>query len=230
MLTKPGARSVRGSWQVRFAALGGVVGPILFAVLVVVAGVVYDGYSHISQKISELGGEGAEYVILQNFNFAIIGVLILGFSWALARTLGPSYLGPVLVGYFGLVFIAHAWIPCDLGCKGETTIGLLHNVTGLSGFLATIMGMVVLTRRWRSDPTWQSYVSFTRGAVAVAFAGLVWFVITQAADIQSLAGIAQRIFAGTLLLWIAVTAWKLHRVLEPHRSSGGALAEVATPG
>lgn len=230
MLTKPGARSVRDSRPVRFAALGGVVGPILFAVLVVVAGVVYDGYSHISQKISELGGEGAEYAILQNFNFAMIGVLILGFSWALARTLGPSYLGPVLVGYFGLVFIAHAWIPCDLGCKGETTIGLLHNVTGLSGFLATIMGMVVLTRRWRSDPTWQSNAGFTRGAVAVAFADLVWFVITQAADIQSLAGIAQRIFAGTLLLWIAVTAWKLHRVLEPHRSSGDAPAEVATPG
>ncbi len=224
MLAELGTRSVRRRWPVRLGALGGVVGPILFAVLVVVAGVVYDGYSHVSQKISELGGTGAEYAILQNFNFAIIGVLILGLSWALAGTLGPPYLGPALIGYFGLVFIAHAWIPCDLGCKGETTIGLLHNVTGLSGFLATIIGMLVLTRRWRSDPTWESHASFTRGAVVAASAGLVWFVVTQAADIQGLAGIAQRTFAGALLLWIAATAWKLHRLLEADTSSSDVVA------
>lgn len=210
-------------------ALGGVIGPILFAFLVFIAGVVYEGYSHISQKISELGGEGAEYAILQNLNFAIVGVLILGFSWALARTVGPPHLGPALVGYFGLVLFAHAWIPCDLGCKGETTIGLLHNVTGLSAFLATIVGMLVLARRWRVEPTWQSHAGFTRGAVVVALAGLVWFVITQAADIQSLGGIAQRTFAGALLLWIAVTAWKLHLLLEPDTSSSAVDAGVVSP-
>lgn len=220
-------RAARDSRAVRLAALGGVIGPVLFWVLVVVAGVVYDGYSHVSQKISELGGEGAEYAIIQNLNFAILGVLILGFSWALARTIGPSYLGPALVGYFGLVLLAHTWVPCDLGCKGETTIGLLHNITGLSAFIATIVGMLLLARRWREDPTWQSYVRFTRGVVSVAFGGLVWFVITQAADFQSLAGIAQRTFAGAILLWIAVTAWKLRRRLEPDTSPSDVEAGVA---
>lgn len=199
-------------------------GPILFALLVVVGGVVYGGYSHVSQKISELGGEGAEYAILQNLNFAFVGVLILGFSWALARTIGPSHLGPTLIGYFGLVFLAHAWIPCDLGCNGETTVGLLHNVTGLTGFVATIAGMFVLARRWRRDPAWQTYAGFTWGAMSVALAGLTWFVITQAADLQSLAGIAQRTFAGALLLWIGATAWKLHRLLQTDTSSSDFIA------
>jgi hypothetical membrane protein len=228
MAVKFGEGSARGSRPVRLAALGGVVGPVLFVVLVVFAAAMYDGYSHVGQKISELGGEGAEYAIIQNLNFAATGVLIVGFSWALARTVGPRYLGPALVGYFGLVLIAHAWIPCDLGCKGETTIGLLHNVTGLSGFLAAITGMFVLARRWRSDPTWRSHADFTRSAIAVALAGLVWFVITQAANIQSYAGVAQRIFAGALLLWIAVTAWRLHRLLEPTTASGDVAAGVAT--
>jgi len=40
----------------RLAVIGGVIGPILFAVLVVVGGILYDGYSHTSQKVSELGG------------------------------------------------------------------------------------------------------------------------------------------------------------------------------
>jgi hypothetical membrane protein len=219
-------QAAKGERAVRLAALGGVLGPILFAALVIVGGLAYDGYSHVSQKISELGGEGAENAVLQNLNFAVLGILILGFSWALARVFGPSYIGAALIGYFGLVAVAHAWIPCDVGCKGETTIGLLHNITGLSGFIAAIVGMFLLARRWRDEPTWYSHAGFTRGAAAVALGGLVWFVITQAADIQSLAGIAQRIFAGALLTWIATTAWKLHRQLETSTSTANVEAEV----
>lgn len=213
-------RTMNHSRAVRLAALGGVIGPILFAVLVIVGGVVYDGYSHVGQKISELGGEGAEYAILQNINFIMIGVLTIGFSWALARVLGPPYLGPVLIGIFGLFSsIANGLLPCDLGCQGETTVGLLHNITGLFGFIAAILGMFVLARRWRDDPTWQSHARFTRAVALVAVGSLAWFVVTQALDAQSLAGLAQRIFAGALLLWIAVTAWKTYRQLEPDKAA-----------
>lgn len=84
---------------VRLLALGGVAGPLLFVPIVVAGGLLYDGYSHAGQAISELGGEGAEYAALQNFNFIMIGVLVLGFSWALARVLGGPPLGPGLVGF-----------------------------------------------------------------------------------------------------------------------------------
>lgn len=196
----------------RLAALGGVVGPILFVMLIVLGGVLYDGYSHVSQKISELGGEGAEYALLQNINFIMIGVLVIGFSWALARVLGPPYLGPALIAFFGLSSsIANGLLPCDIGCQGETTVGLLHNITGLAGFVSAIAGMFVLARRWRYDSTWQTPTGFTRSAAFVALASLLWFVITQATDAQSFAGIAQRIMAGALLLWISVTAALLYR-------------------
>lgn len=197
---------------VRLAARGGVIGPVLFTVLVIVGGVLYDGYSHVSQKISELGGEGAKYALLQNLNFIVLGVLVIGLSWALARVLGPPHLGPASIGFFGLSSsIANGLLSCDVGCQGETTVGLLHNITGLAGFVAAIAGMFVLARRWRDDPRWQSHVGFTRGAAFVAIGGLVWFVVTQALDAQSLAGIAQRIFAGAFLLWIAVTSARLYR-------------------
>jgi len=200
---------------IRLAARGGVIGPILFAVMVIIGGVLYDGYSHAGQKISELGGEGAEYALLQNLNFILLGLLVIGFVWALARVLGPSFLGPTLIGLFGLSSsIANGLLPCDLGCQGETTIGLLHNMTGLAGFIAAILGMFVLAKRWRDDPMWRSHVGFTRAVMFVAIGGLGWFIATQALDAQSLAGIAQRTFVGALLLWIAVTAARLHRQLE----------------
>lgn len=197
---------------VQLAAFGGVIGPILFVILVGLGGALYEGYSHAGQKISELGGEGAEYALLQNLNFILLGVSVIGFAWALAQVLGPPYWGPALISIFGLSSsIANGLLPCDVGCQGQTTIGLLHNVTGLAGFVAAIVGMFILARRWQGNATWRSHVAFTRGAAFVAIAGLAWFVVTQARDTQTLSGIAQRTFVGALLIWLVVTSARLSR-------------------
>lgn len=201
----------QGMSVVRLAAWGGVLGPIVFVALVIVGGAITDGYSHVTQKISELGATGAQHALLQNLNFALLGISVVGFAWALGRTLGRPLSGPALIGFFGVVVFVHSFLSCDAGCNGETTAGLLHNVTGLMGFVAAIAGMIVLARRWANDPDWRSLVTFTRSAVAVAIAGLASFVATQALDIQTFAGVAQRTFAGALLLWITVTSAHLVR-------------------
>lgn len=197
---------------VRLGAIAGVVGPIVFAALVIVGGFITDGYSHVSQKISELGGEGAQNALLQNINFIVLGLLVLAFTWALHRVVGG--VAPLLIGGFGLSSaILNGVFQCDAGCAGETTEGLLHNVTGVTGFLAALVAMFLLSRRWADDPAWRSHVPFTRIALGVASAGLVWFIATQIADAQSLSGVAQRVFVGALLIWIATTAARLHRVV-----------------
>lgn len=206
----------------RLAALGGVVGPLLFLSIVVVAGLLEPGYSHVGDKISELGGAGASLPLLQNLNFLLLGALVLGFAWALTRSGGRPYLGATLVGLFGLLScIGGALIPCDRDCMGATPVGLLHNVAGLTGFVAAIVGAFVLARRWRRDPHWRPHVRFTRICAAVAAAGLVWFVATQALDAQSTAGLAQRTFVAGLLTWIVATAWRIVRGRD--RAGGDAL-------
>lgn len=196
-------------------ARGGILGPALFVMLVVLGGVLYDGYSHASQKISELGGAGAPFAILQNLNFILLGLSVLGLAWALGRTLGPPYRGPALIGVFGVSScIANGLLPCDVACVGDTPVGLAHNLTGLLGFVAAIIGMTILARRWRHDPRWRRHAGPTLWAVAVAIVGLVWFIITQEIDpLHPIGGIAQRAFVGALLLWIARTAWLLHELV-----------------
>jgi hypothetical membrane protein len=214
----------------RAAARGGVVGPGLFIAIVVLGGWLSDGYRHASQKISELGGQGASFAGLQNVNFIVLGVLVLGFAWALGRHLGAPHHGPVLLGIFGISScIANGLLPCDVACAGETPVAMAHNVTGLLGFLAAIAGMTVLARRWRHDPRWRHHVLPTVGAAVVALGGLMWFITTQSTDpLHPLGGIAQRLFVGTLLLWITRTAWLLHRQLTAIRPTPSTEAATST--
>jgi hypothetical membrane protein len=206
------------SWQRtldRLAALGGVIGPVLFAVLVVVGGWLTDGYSHTAQAISELGATGAGYAWLQGIAFVLLGASVVGFAWALARALVPPLWGPLMIGVFGVtVVLAGTVLPCDAGCQGQTTVGLLHNATGIAGFVSAIGGMFLLGRRWTSDPTWASHVGFTRGATFIALVGLLAFIATRALEGDAVAGAAQRLFVVPLLLWVVVTAARLTRVLD----------------
>ena len=94
-------------------------------------------------------------------------------------------------------------------------MGLAHNVTGLIGFVAVIAGMLLVARQWSAVAERRSHVAFTRAAAYVAISGLITFVATQALDVQALAGLAQRVFAGSFLLWIIVTASLLSRSSDP---------------
>ena len=98
-------------------ALGGVAAPVIFVAVVIVGGFLYDGYSHVSQTISELGGDGSEVAWLQNANFILLGLLTLAFATALARATGAWLAGPALIAVFALSSgIANGLLPCDLGC------------------------------------------------------------------------------------------------------------------
>jgi hypothetical protein len=103
----------------------------------------------------------------------VLGVLVLGFAWALGRHLGAPHRGPVLLGVFGVSScIANGLLPCDVACVGETPVAMAHNVTGLLGFVAAIAGMTVLARRWRHDPAGGTTSLPTVGAAVVALGGL----------------------------------------------------------
>ena len=198
-------------------ALCGVSIPIVFAVLVTVAGFQYEGYSHLRQAISELGGAGAENAIIQNANFLIIGILVLAFAVGLYRGIGSgsrSIIGPALIGVFGVSSgIANALLPCDLGCEFESLTGTLHNVTGLLGFIAAIAGIFVISRRFKSDIMWRSLYRFSWiTGVATLVSLVLWIAIAKAAEVDAANGLLQRLFIGVWFIWIEVIAIRLFQI------------------
>ena len=54
---------------VRILAICGIAGPIVFAILVTVAGLIYQDYSHLTQAVSDLGGVEAQYPTIQTAYF-----------------------------------------------------------------------------------------------------------------------------------------------------------------
>jgi hypothetical membrane protein len=186
----------------------GIVAPVFFALMVVIAGINYPGYSHLTQAISELGGVGAPNPLIQNLNFAVTGLLIIVFASGLNSGLDAgkrSWLGPMLLAGFGVVMVVHAFLPCDAGCEFVTRVGSAHNVTGLAGFLLAITGVFTVSRL--EDSGSGSYRGYSAISAAAGLASLVlWIALGRAARIHVMNGSLQRLFAATVLLWIEVTA------------------------
>ncbi len=194
-------------------ALCGIAVPIVFATLVTVAGYFYQDYSHVTQAVSELGGVEAQYPVLQNVNFAVIGLLLIAFSIGLYRGFGVTYHGPVFIGVFGVVSALHAVLPCDPGCDFQTLTGTLHNATGLAGFLAAIAGIFLVSRYLNTDSQWRSLSRFSWMAGVVVLVSLVlWIGVAKAADVGSLNGVLQRVFILSWFVWVEVMAIRLFRI------------------
>ena len=199
---------------VRFLALCGISAPIVFAVLVTVGGFIYEGYSHVTQAVSELGGVEARYPLLQNLNFLAVGVLFIAFAIGLHKGVGGgAKLGAVLIGFFGVSScLGNAVFPCDPGCAFQTFTGTMHNATGLAGFLAAIAGIFLISRSLRTDLRWRTLYHFSWIAgIAVLVSLLLWIGVAKAADVGSLNGVLERVFILCWFVWVEVMAIRLFR-------------------
>jgi hypothetical membrane protein len=210
----------------RLLASCGIIGPIFFTTVVIILGAIRPGYSHVAQAISELGEVGAPNAIIQDINFVVYGVLILAFALGLHRGISGgkgSRIGPSLVAFSSVVAftLGGGFFPCDPGCNFVTIRGTLHNVFGLTGFVAIIGAALILPRRLKTDSQWQSYRSYSLVTGLLTTVFLVAFIGSSAGlFLLGYRGAIQRLMVGTFLLWTEVMAIKLFKISS---SSEGAM-------
>lgn len=66
--------------------LGGIFGPVVFTIVVIVAAAMRQGYSHRQNFISELGATGSQNAVLMNYAGFVLGGLLTGsLGFALIR-------------------------------------------------------------------------------------------------------------------------------------------------
>ena len=83
----------------RFLAMGGIVGPCVFVVGWLVAGAATSGYSAVDRAISDLAAVGAPTRVAMTTSFAVFGLGVVGFGFALRGVLeGPAWFAAVVTG------------------------------------------------------------------------------------------------------------------------------------
>ncbi len=194
-------------------ALGGIVGPLVFAVVVVVCGALRPGYSHVTSFISELGVPGTPYSALMNYaGFVPAGLLIAVFGATLAYALPRDRLAVVaatLVATFGIGIAAAGLISCDLGCPQGTgsAENVVHNTIAPVSFLCLIAAAGLLGVRFRRLPAWRPLWLFSLLTSACALCLLA--LLANSLDARDLTGLWQRLLLAALFAWCAIVGFRV---------------------
>ena len=196
----------------KLVALGGIVGPILFAGVVIVLTIVqYDfmrglGWDPIYAPTFDWpsGLALGPYGIWMTLTFLLSGLLMAAFALSLRNALGEGRaprigaLGLLLSGcaLAGLAFTTDPTIRST----PATWHGRLHDLSFVLLGLFMLVSMLGLGRAFQNDSRWRGFGPYT--------------VITTACAIPSFAikGIAFYLFLGAILTWSVVIAIQLLRL------------------
>jgi hypothetical protein len=170
-----------------------------------------DGYSHVSQFISELGATGAaDGALVSAAGFAPIGALVLAFlalaARALPRTRGVRA-GLVCLGAVGVAYLVSAVFRCDPGCPSTGSLAQsIHNGFGLLEYVGALAGFGLLAAALRSPGC-----VFAAVGVAAGFAGML------TPSLEPFRGASQRLAEAAIFGWIAYASVRLLRPDEEAR-------------
>ena len=197
----------------RLLAICGIIGPILYAIVVIILGFLQPGYSHVTQSMSELGEVGAPNAIIMNTaGFPLLGLLMIAFAFGLHRGISEgkgSKIGPALVALSGAALVITGIFTCDPGCVDVSMVGITHSVFAMISAFAMILAPLALCPRLNRDRLWQGYLYYSLATVIVA--GLISAVYGFGV-FEPWTGALQRISMGVSLLWMEVMAIRLLRL------------------
>lgn len=227
--TAPARRDgiLNGERVTRLLLAGGLVGLLLFIVVLLIEGATRPGYNawrHFGSQLS-LSDQGWEQIA----NFLICGVLCVGFALGLRRALhrgrGATW-GPILLGIFGLSLISAGIFvtgpalgyPPGAGIRSgpETLHSMIHGLSGLVAFTTLAAACFVLARRFAGDAQWHGWALYSSLTGAVVLISLISSNVTATLDMNGAwpsapTGLVQRIGIIAGWTWIALLAAHLLR-------------------
>lgn len=200
----------------RFLALGGLAGPVLFVSLIILCGALRPGYSHVTQFISELGETGGSHAALMNLlGFIPTGIIVAGFGLSMAylfpRT-SLSLAAAVLIVVYGLGLLGAGVYCCDPGCPSQhlSFDGMMHRVVSVTALLAGVLGIALWARCFRSLAAWRSMSRYSAVSSAMALVFLLLVGLTEQSRVFT--GVWQRLCLVTMDLWCALVGFRVFRM------------------
>jgi hypothetical membrane protein len=212
----PPARPARAAWAPRRAlAAVGAAGPIVFAAVSALAGLVKPGYDIAEQTVSDLAVGAHGWI--QTTNFLLLGAAMI--ALALARGHRSASVAALLAAA-GVGVVAAGFFETDLAGAPATSHGAIHNSLFLAVFLALIAAFALHGRALRRRGSERGLARYSTLTAVGVFALLVVFVMF-AGDLgdplHDVAGLLERLLIGLALAWITVISRRL--LSEPGRAA-----------
>jgi hypothetical membrane protein len=208
----------------RFLALGGVAGPVLFVLVTAASGMWQAEYSHLHQFISELGASGTPHAWLMNYvGFVPTGLLFLGFAVS-TRSIGPrtllSAIATLLLVFFAVGATVAGMAPCDVGCpQGSGSLAnMVHDQISPLAFLALILAAALFGFYFRSVEDWRPYWMYSVATSGVSFGLMTMLVLSL--ESRNFTGLWQRLLLVALFSWCAMIGLRLYLILRRIESTG----------
>jgi hypothetical membrane protein len=194
----------------RFFAYCGIMAPIIFTILVLVASLLRPGFSQTQNFVSDLGV--GPYALLQNLNFIIFGFLSLGLALGLkeglpVRKSRSRTAGIILMILFSVLVMLAGVFPEDY--LGQVP----HNLVSALAFLSIIVAQLLVWRGLKNaDSSWSRYRTYclVSGVLSILLLVVFRVAINLDSDYQ---GAVQRLFLAVPWIWIGVSGLQIRSVL-----------------
>lgn len=193
----------------------GIIGPIIYTIVLFTLGVLEPGYNPILQSMSELGDIDAPYAIIMNtLGFPLLGIFFMLFAIGVQQNISSGVgtkIGPLLIAISGLFLILTGIFPCDPDCIDVTVTGGLHSFFATLAAILMIPVPLAIVPRVYSDQGWHRYIWLCWIVVIISgfFSMLYMFP-----EFAAYTGLLQRLAMAPPLVWMVITAIKILGVVE----------------
>jgi hypothetical membrane protein len=143
---------------------------------------------------------------LQNINFYVIGTLMIAYAIGLHFSVHPARraaIGPALVALSGVGLILSGVFPWRQE-NGAFIEPAGHVVGAVMSFLGSSIGHVVISRRMRHDPRWESIASYVlaSGITMLLLFFVVAYSLEPGSPLRPWTGVLQRVLVA---IWFVCT-------------------------
>lgn len=187
------------------------ISPIIFALVVLVLGMITPGYSHLNHTISRLAIEKYGWIQSLNFIQLALGIQFTGIRLTkiLKNQKQEENVIRIVFRLCSIFLIIAAFIPTDpienvpLDYTLLTPTGLVHISIVILFLLLSPLGIVRLSQIFRKENMLNAFARLTTIAGFAALLGsIVWFVFYFMGILLEYRGIFQKAIALPVLVWL----------------------------
>jgi hypothetical protein len=171
-------------------AICGMLSPIIFNLIWIIAGFIQPGYNHIQNDVSSLMALGAPnkllFDIMNIASFILEIIFFIGLIMVM-KELNASVAGPVvfLSGKI-LGILVPIFFPLNYGGEPTGYTGIMHLIiVMITGFIA-LGGMIVMWRGLKKIDEWKGYNTYSLITFILTLVFTIWLVFTAGSPIMGL--------------------------------------------